>query len=268
VADSERDAGDGAFMRIERPLRRIRALYPIYANVRRWCRRKQAGRGGSPPTSRKKWVLIDAEGLVVGRLASIIAMRLRGKHKPTFTPMSTTATTSSSSMPTRWCSPAASATRRSTTTTPAIGGIKERTARKFISRAASRARRREGRRAHAAARPARPPQFGNLRVYKGAEHPHAPSSPRRSTSPPEPQEQEERLTMAETLNRSLRTCGSRRRPKRPKLRHVQKLDKQGRAYATGKRKDAVARVWIKPGSGKITSTSATSTCISRVRCCA
>ena len=34
-------------------------------------------------------------------------------------------------------------------------------------------------------------------------------------------------------------------------RHVQKLDKYGRAYATGKRKDAVARVWIKPGSGKI-----------------
>jgi small subunit ribosomal protein S9 len=34
-------------------------------------------------------------------------------------------------------------------------------------------------------------------------------------------------------------------------RHVQKLDKQGRAYATGKRKNAVARVWIKPGSGKI-----------------
>jgi small subunit ribosomal protein S9 len=33
--------------------------------------------------------------------------------------------------------------------------------------------------------------------------------------------------------------------------HVQKLDKQGRAYATGKRKDAIARVWIKPGSGKI-----------------
>lgn len=33
--------------------------------------------------------------------------------------------------------------------------------------------------------------------------------------------------------------------------HVQKLDKQGRAYATGKRKDAVARVWVKPGSGKI-----------------
>ena len=33
---------------------------------------------------------------------------------------------------------------------------------------------------------------------------------------------------------------------------MQKLDKLGRAYATGKRKDAVARVWIKPGTGKIT----------------
>ena len=38
-------------------------------------------------------------------------------------------------------------------------------------------------------------------------------------------------------------------PEAPK--YVQKLDAQGRAYATGKRKNAVARVWIKPGSGKI-----------------
>ena len=37
--------------------------------------------------------------------------------------------------------------------------------------------------------------------------------------------------------------------------HVQKLDSLGRAYATGKRKDAVARVWIKPGSGTITVNS-------------
>ncbi len=34
--------------------------------------------------------------------------------------------------------------------------------------------------------------------------------------------------------------------------HVQKIDKLGRAYATGKRKNAVARVWIKPGGGKAT----------------
>jgi large subunit ribosomal protein L13 len=34
----------------------------------------------------KKWVLIDAEGVVLGRLASIVANRLRGKHKPSYTP--------------------------------------------------------------------------------------------------------------------------------------------------------------------------------------
>ena len=34
----------------------------------------------------KKWLLIDAEGLVLGRLAALIAGRLRGKHKPTYTP--------------------------------------------------------------------------------------------------------------------------------------------------------------------------------------
>ncbi|HHK73991.1 MAG TPA: 50S ribosomal protein L13 [Rhizobiales bacterium] len=39
-----------------------------------------------PSDIEKAWILIDAEGLVVGRLASIIAMRLRGKHKPSFTP--------------------------------------------------------------------------------------------------------------------------------------------------------------------------------------
>jgi large subunit ribosomal protein L13 len=39
-----------------------------------------------PSDIEKKWVLIDAEGLVVGRLAALIAKRLRGKHKPTFTP--------------------------------------------------------------------------------------------------------------------------------------------------------------------------------------
>lgn len=34
----------------------------------------------------KDWILIDAEGLVLGRLASLIALRLRGKHKPSYTP--------------------------------------------------------------------------------------------------------------------------------------------------------------------------------------
>ena len=39
-----------------------------------------------PADIEKKWIVVDAEGVVLGRLASIIAMRLRGKHKPTFTP--------------------------------------------------------------------------------------------------------------------------------------------------------------------------------------
>ncbi|GAB4122869.1 MAG: 50S ribosomal protein L13 [Rhodothalassiaceae bacterium] len=39
-----------------------------------------------PSEVEKKWLLIDADGLVLGRLASIIANRLRGKHKPSYTP--------------------------------------------------------------------------------------------------------------------------------------------------------------------------------------
>ena len=39
-----------------------------------------------PTEIEKKWVLIDAENMVVGRLAAVIATRLRGKHLPTFTP--------------------------------------------------------------------------------------------------------------------------------------------------------------------------------------
>ena len=40
----------------------------------------------NPAEVEKKWVMIDAEGLVVGRVATIIASILRGKHKPSFTP--------------------------------------------------------------------------------------------------------------------------------------------------------------------------------------
>src|SRR6478736_10500734 len=43
-------------------------------------------KSATPATVEKKWHLIDADGLVVGRLASIIANILRGKHKPSFTP--------------------------------------------------------------------------------------------------------------------------------------------------------------------------------------
>jgi small subunit ribosomal protein S9 len=57
--------------------------------------------------------------------------------------------------------------------------------------------------------------------------------------------------MAETMQSldQLSTLRPAAAPEAPK--YVQKLDKHGRAYATGKRKDAVARVWVKPGGGKI-----------------
>jgi small subunit ribosomal protein S9 len=58
------------------------------------------------------------------------------------------------------------------------------------------------------------------------------------------------MTMAETMQ-SLDQLSTLKpaAPEAPK--YVQKIDSQKRAYATGKRKDAVARVWIKPGAGKI-----------------
>jgi len=57
--------------------------------------------------------------------------------------------------------------------------------------------------------------------------------------------------MAESMQ-SLEDLGSLKPAAAEAPKYTQKLDKQGRAYATGKRKNAVARVWIKPGSGKIT----------------
>ncbi len=64
--------------------------------------------------------------------------------------------------------------------------------------------------------------------------------------------------MAETISSlaDLKGAASEAQPEAPK--HVQKLDKLGRAYATGKRKNAVARVWIKPGTGKIVVNGRTS----------
>jgi small subunit ribosomal protein S9 len=58
--------------------------------------------------------------------------------------------------------------------------------------------------------------------------------------------------MAETLSslQDLKSATATPAPEAPV--HVQKIDKFGRAYATGKRKNAVARVWIKPGKGKVT----------------
>ncbi|WP_298421247.1 30S ribosomal protein S9 [Rhodoblastus sp.] len=58
--------------------------------------------------------------------------------------------------------------------------------------------------------------------------------------------------MAETLSSLQDLKGATAAPAPEAPVHVQKLDKLGRAYATGKRKNAGARVWIKPGAGKVT----------------
>ena len=98
-------------------------------------------------------------------------------------------------------------------------------------------------------------QLGNLRVYKGPDHPHAAQTPTPlDVAKLNPQEQPERLIHGRDplLPRRSQGLGARAAPRRKRPVHVQKLDKHGRAYATGKRKNAVARVWIKPGKGKAT----------------
>ena len=57
--------------------------------------------------------------------------------------------------------------------------------------------------------------------------------------------------MPDTLSSLADLKGSGVAPVSEAPQYVQKLDKQGRAYATGKRKNAIARVWIRPGNGKI-----------------
>ena len=60
----------------------------MFNSARRVVTRNSAMKtfSATPADIEKKWILIDAEGVVLGRLASIIANRLRGKHKAAFTP--------------------------------------------------------------------------------------------------------------------------------------------------------------------------------------
>ena len=111
-----------------------------------------------PAEVEKKWVLIDAENLVVGRLATIVAMRLRGKHKPTFTPhidMGDNVVVINAEKVVLTGRKLDQKKYHWHTGYP--GGIKDRTARKVIEGQLPGAHRREGGGAHAAARAARPP---------------------------------------------------------------------------------------------------------------
>lgn len=126
----------------------------------------------------KKWVLIDAEGLVVGRLATIVAMRLRGKHKPSFTPhMDCGDNVIVVNAGKILLTGNKLKDKKYYWHTGYIGGIKERTAGEYLSgktpaRVVEKAVERMLPRG-----PLGRQQLSNLRVYAGAEHPHEAQQP-------------------------------------------------------------------------------------------
>jgi large subunit ribosomal protein L13 len=127
----------------------------------------------------KKWVLIDAEGLVVGRLASLIAMRLRGKHKATYTPHMDCGDNVIVVNAEKVLLTGNNKLRDKTyyRHTGYIGGIKERTAGeimrgRFPGRVLEKAVERMLPRG-----PLGKKQLSNLRVYPGTEHPHEAQQP-------------------------------------------------------------------------------------------
>ncbi len=131
-----------------------------------------------PAEVEKKWVMIDADGLVVGRLASLVALRLRGKHKPTFTPH----VDCGDNVIVINAAKAVLTGRKAEKKvyykhTGYIGGIKEVTAKAILS---GRFPERIVEKAIERMLPRGPLgriQLGNLRVYPNADHPHAAQQP-------------------------------------------------------------------------------------------
>ena len=126
----------------------------------------------------KKWFLIDASGLVVGRLASLVAMRLRGKHKASYTPH---VDCGDNVIVINAEKVVLTGRKRDQKVyyhhTGYPGGIKERSAKsilegRFPERVVEKAVERMLPRGPLARR-----QLGNLRVYKGGEHPHEAQQP-------------------------------------------------------------------------------------------
>ncbi len=131
-----------------------------------------------PSDIEKKWVLIDADGLVVGRLASLVAMRLRGKHRPDYTPHmdcgDNVVIVNAEKV-------IFTGNKRTDKTyywhTGYPGGIKERTADKLLD---GRFPERVLYKAVERMLPKGPlarKQMSNLRVYAGPEHPHEAQQP-------------------------------------------------------------------------------------------
>ena len=131
-----------------------------------------------PSDITKKWVIIDATNLVVGRLASIVALHLRGKHLPTYTPnMDVGDNVIIINAEKVKLTGNKLDQRRFFWHTGHPGGIKDRTQRqllegRFPERVLENAVRRmipEG--------PLGRQQMRNLKVYAGSEHPHAAQQP-------------------------------------------------------------------------------------------
>jgi large subunit ribosomal protein L13 len=126
----------------------------------------------------KKWILIDADGLVVGRLAALIARRLRGKHLPAYTPH---VDCGDNVIVVNADKVVLTGRKRTDKVyywhTLHIGGIKQRTARqilesKFPGRVVEKAVERMMPDGPLARR-----QLRHLFVYAGPEHPHAAQQP-------------------------------------------------------------------------------------------
>ena len=131
-----------------------------------------------PADIQKKWVTIDATGLVVGRLASIAAVRLRGKHKASYTPH---VDDGDNVIIVNAAKAVFTGRKREQKIyhhhTGYIGGIKERTAKqimdgRFPERILEKAIERMLPRG-----PLGRVQLGNLRVYPGPAHPHEAQKP-------------------------------------------------------------------------------------------
>ncbi len=131
-----------------------------------------------PADVEKQWILIDAEGLVVGRLAALIATRLRGKHKPSFTP---NVDCGDHVVVVNADKIALTGNKHADKTyyrhTGYPGGIKSRTAGEILQ---GKHPERVLLKAVERMLPSGPlgrKQFSNLRVYASAEHPHEAQAP-------------------------------------------------------------------------------------------
>ena len=133
----------------------------------------------APHDVENKWIIIDAEGVVVGRLASYVAKRLRGKHRPDFTPH---IDTGDHVVIINAEKAVFTGNKRKDKVyyrhTGHPGGIKSTTPEKLLDgRFPERVLMQAVKRMMPKESPLARKQFSKLRVYAGSEHPHEAQSP-------------------------------------------------------------------------------------------